>query len=118
MLCLVRQISAFFRNTQRGDNTEDTKALCFIAQHTPNLSMTWEYFVSQDVRIHRPVETILCQSVVLLGLIRILRHFYSSLPSLTMSCFVVVRSKLQCVSVVGNFITRRKCCKLSNVERK
>ena len=114
-------ISTFLRNTQRGDDTQDLKLNLSLAvrctTHTDPVN-DLGVFVSQNVHILCPVEAILCQSIELLGLIRRLTHYFSSLRSLPMSCFVVVRSKLEYLSVVGNFITPRKCCKLGNVKRK
>jgi hypothetical protein len=70
--------------------------------------------IDSELHFHHHVDYIFSQAVRLLGLIRTVTSSFSSLQSLLMLYYTLVRPKLEYASVVWNSIT---CCDASKLQR-
>jgi hypothetical protein len=74
--------------------------------------------IDSKLHFHHHVDYIFSQANRLLGLIRTVTFSFSSLQSLLMLCYTVVRPKLEYVSVAWNSITSTDASELERIQRK
>ena len=98
--------------------TENANQLCHaIITRTSSINDLGVFFDSK-LHFHTHVNYIFSECIKLLGLIRSITYRFSSLESLYVLYFTLVRSKLEYASVVWNSITSTDANKLERIQQK